>query len=79
MTVRTLNVSTEQMMQRVMDCFSKACDNFGLTISTKKTEAMDQPATGKPYQEPRITVKEQDLQAIEDFTYLGSTLSRSEH
>ena len=71
-----LNASTEQMMQSEMDCFSKACDNFGLTISTKKTEVMYQPAPGKPYQEPRITVKGQDLQAVEDFTYLGSTLSR---
>ena len=32
----TLNASTEQMMQREMDCFSKACDNFCLTVSTKK-------------------------------------------
>ena len=44
-----LNASTEQMMQREMDCFSKACDNFGLTISTKKTEVMYQSAPGKPY------------------------------
>ena len=72
-----LNASTEQKMQHEMDCFSRACDNFGLTISTKKTEVMYQPAPGKPYQEPHIIVKEQNLLAVDNFTYLGSTLSRT--
>ena len=52
------------------------CDNFGLTISTKKTEVMYQPAPGKPYQESHITVKGQNLQAVDNFTYLGSTSYR---
>ena len=60
-----------------MDGFSTACDNFGLTTSTKNTEVMYQPAPGNPYQEPNITVKGQRLQAQENFTYIGSTLSRS--
>ena len=64
-------------MQLEMDGFSTACDNFGFTISTKKTEVIYQPAPGNPYQEPSITVKGQRLQAVENFTYLGSTLSRS--
>nr|KAG5698969.1 hypothetical protein BaRGS_033482 [Batillaria attramentaria] len=51
-----LNAGSEQEMQTSMDRFSVACDNFGLTISTKKTEVMSQPAAGKPYQEPHITV-----------------------
>ena len=72
-----LNATTEQQMQDEMDCFSGACDNFGLTISTKKTEVMYQPAPGKPYQEPHVTVKGQKLQAVDNFTYLGSTLSRA--
>ena len=38
---------------------------------------MYQPAQENPYQEPNITVKGQRLQAMENFTYLGSTLSRS--
>ena len=50
------------------DRFSSACDNFGLTISTKKTGVMFQPA-------PHIQVNGQTLQAVETFTYLGSTLS----
>jgi len=72
-----LNADTEQKMQHEMDCFSRACDNFGLIINTKKTEVMYQPTPGQPYQEPHITVKGQELQAVDSFTYLGSTLSRA--
>ena len=64
-------------MQRSMDLFSTACTNFGLTISTKKTEVMYQPAPGKQYQEPTVTVSGQKLAAVDKFMYLGSTLSRS--
>ncbi|KAK3776392.1 hypothetical protein RRG08_023745 [Elysia crispata] len=68
---------TEQQMQNEMDCLSTACDNFGFIISAKKNEVMYQPAPGKPYQEPHFTVKRQKLQAVDTFTYLGSTLSRA--
>ena len=64
-------------MQHEMNCLSEACNNFGLTISTKKTEVLYQPAPGKPYHEPDITVNGQKLQAVDKFTYLGSTLSRA--
>ena len=63
-------------MQRELDRFSSACDNFGLTISTSKTKVLHQTAPGKPYHEPCITVKGLKLQAVDRFTYLGSTLSR---
>ena len=64
-------------MQGAVDRMSKACDNFQLTISTKKTEVVHQPAPGKPYSEPTITVNGQKLQVVDKFTYLGSTLSRA--
>ena len=48
-------------------------------ISTKKTEVVHQPAPGKPYSEPTITVNGQKLQVVDKFTYLGSTLSRAVH
>ena len=51
-----LNGSEEQEMQAKMDSFSAACNNFGRTISTKKTEVMFQPAPGNQYHEPQITV-----------------------
>ncbi|XP_047501815.1 uncharacterized protein LOC125047580 [Penaeus chinensis] len=61
-----LNSGTKQKMQHEMDCFSRACDIFGLIISTKKIEVMK-----------HIMEKGQELQAVDSFTYLGSTLSRA--
>ena len=58
---------------------SKECDNFQFTISIKKREVVHQPAPGKPYSEPTITVNGQKLQVVDKFTYLGSTLSRAVH
>ena len=42
-----LNAGSAEDMQHSMDLFSNAFSNFGLTISTKKTEVMYQPATKK--------------------------------
>ena len=40
---------------------------------------MYQPAPGKPYEVPVITMNGQNLLAVDNFTYLGSTLSRVVH
>lgn len=72
-----LNAATEGQMQESMNSFSTACKNFGLTISTKKTEVLHQPAPQKPYIEPVITIDGEPLKTVDKFTYLGSTLSRS--
>ncbi|XP_005102894.1 uncharacterized protein LOC101847595 [Aplysia californica] len=74
-----LNASTEECMQNEINCFTLACDNFGLTINTKKTEVLYESAPGQPYTVPHIMVKGQKLQAADHFTYLGSTLSRAVH
>ena len=74
-----LNAGSAEDMQHSVDLFSTACNNFGLTISTKKTEVMYQPAPNKPYQEPTVTVNGQKLAAVDRFTYLGSTLSPCVH
>ena len=71
------NATTKANMQNNADKFSVASDNFGLTISIKKTEVMCQPLPGKPYVEPNITIKRQRLKLVEKFTFLGSTLSKS--
>ena len=42
------NAKSEEKMQGAVDRMPKACDNFQLTISTKKTEVVHQPAPGKP-------------------------------
>ena len=60
-----------------MDLFATACTDFGLTISTKKTEVLYQPPPGRPYQEPSITVNGEKLVAAEKFVYLGSTLAKN--
>ena len=62
-----------------MDQVSDSCDSYDLTISIKKTEIVYQPAPGKPYKEPTITVKGHRLQVVDKFPYLGSTLSRVVH
>ena len=61
------------------DQVSDSCDSYDPTISIKKTEVVYQPALGRPYKEPTITVKGQRLQMVDKFTYLGSTLSRVVH
>ena len=58
------NAKSEVKMQGAVDCMSKACDNFKLTISTKKTEVVHQPAPGKPYSEPTITVNGQNFKLL---------------
>ena len=52
-----MNVPSMPSMTRKhnKDAFSSACENFGLTISTKNSAVMYQPAPRKPYQKPYIT------------------------
>ena len=71
------NASSEAKMQRAMDQVSQSCDNYDLTISTKRQRMYTNPVPGKPYNEPTITVKK--LKVVDKFTYLGSTLSRAVH
>nr|VZI46788.1 unnamed protein product [Spirometra erinaceieuropaei] len=67
-------------MQRSIDLFSAACENFGLVIKTQKTVMMHQPppnsATGHN-EPPEISVNGTQLQVVENFPYLGNTLSRN--
>nr|VZI24201.1 unnamed protein product [Spirometra erinaceieuropaei] len=67
-------------MQRSMDLFSSACENFGLVINTQKTVVMHQPPPNSataPNAPPQINVNGTQLQVVENFPYLGSTLSRN--
>ena len=70
---------TEKEMQKGVDQVSVSCDSNDLTISIKKIEVVYQPAPGKPYKEPTITVKGQRLQLVDKFIYFESTLSRVVH
>nr|VZI31873.1 unnamed protein product [Spirometra erinaceieuropaei] len=74
-----LNTTSEAEMQRSMDLFSAACENFGLIINTQKTVVVHQPppnlATAP--NAPQISVNGTQLQVVENFPYLGNTLSRN--
>ncbi|BHF71536.1 hypothetical protein SprV_0401459400 [Sparganum proliferum] len=77
-----LNTTSKEEMQRSMDLFSAACENFGLVINTQKTTVMHQPppnsaATAPNAPPPQISVNGTQLQVVENFPYLGSTLSRN--
>ena len=64
-----------EAIQRLCDCFSTAARRFGLTISIKKTEVLYQPARGNVYVPPNISIEGKQLNAVENFKYLGSTIS----
>ncbi|BHF73663.1 hypothetical protein SprV_0401674500 [Sparganum proliferum] len=72
-----LNTTSEEEMQRSMDLFSAACENFGLVINMQKTVVMHQPQpnTATPPNAPQISVNATQLQVVENFPYVGSTLS----
>nr|VZH91193.1 unnamed protein product [Spirometra erinaceieuropaei] len=75
-----LNTTSEEEMQRSMDLFSAACENFDLVINTQKTVVMHQPPPNSataPNAPPQISVNGTKLQVVENFPYLGSTLSRN--
>ncbi|VDN38607.1 unnamed protein product [Dibothriocephalus latus] len=64
-------------MQRSIEQFAAGCTNFGLTISTDITLIMHQSPPGVDYNAPRINVNGAELKTVDDFAYLGSTLSRN--
>ncbi|BHF73687.1 hypothetical protein SprV_0401676900 [Sparganum proliferum] len=78
-----LNTTSEEEMQRSVDLFSAAsavCENFGLVINTQKTVVMHQPPPPKtppPTNLSQISMNGTQVQVVENFPYLGSTLSRS--
>nr|VZI26820.1 unnamed protein product [Spirometra erinaceieuropaei] len=75
-----LNTTSEEEMQRSMDLFSAACENFGLVINTQKTVVMHQPPPNSataPKAPPQISVNVTQLPVVDNFPYLGSTLSRN--
>ena len=64
---------TQHDLQLLMDHFSQACRDFGLTISLKKTNVLGQ-GTETP---PAITIDEYKLDVVDQFTYLGSTITNN--
>ena len=58
---------TEETLQHIVNRFSDAAKNFGLTISLKKSETLNQPLLREAYGT--------NLNAVEHFTYLVSVIS----
>ncbi|BHF59363.1 hypothetical protein SprV_0100232000 [Sparganum proliferum] len=58
-----------------MYLFTAACDNFDLAINTEKTVVMHQPPPDAAYVTPQINVNGSQLQVVDNFIYLDSTLS----
>ena len=66
---------TEEALQHIVNRFSAAAKNFGLTISLKKTEVLYQPPPREAYSPPHVSIDDTNLNAVEHFTYLGSVIS----
>ena len=66
----------EKVLQHIVNHFSDAAKVIGLTISLKKTEVFYQPPPREAYSPPHISIDGTNLNAVEDFTYLGSIISR---
>ena len=62
---------TQQELQALMDRFSQACKDLGLTISLKKTNVLGQHTM----ELPAITIDDYELDVVEQFTYLDSTIT----
>ncbi|VDM02925.1 unnamed protein product [Schistocephalus solidus] len=63
-----LNTTTEEEMQRSMDLFAAACDNFGLRINTEKTVVMHQPPLNVIYTAAHINFNGAQLKSVDTFT-----------
>ncbi|XP_069985579.1 uncharacterized protein [Penaeus vannamei] len=63
----------EKHLQKLMDRFSQACEDFRLTISLKKTSILSK----KTESPPTITISNYQLDVVQEFTYLGSTVTDS--
>ena len=61
----------ESSLQHLMNRFSEACQQFGLTISIKKTTVMGQLVDNTP----KICIESEQLKTVNEFTYLGSVIS----
>ena len=62
-----------EALQHLMNRFSEACQDFGLSISQKKTQVMGQDTDSPPV----FRLADQTLDVVHDFVYLGFTISDS--
>ena len=65
----------ETDLQLIANRFAEASRLFGLTISLGKTEVLFQPAPTSIAAPPSISIEGTPLKTVDDFKYLGSTIS----
>nr|VZI16523.1 unnamed protein product [Spirometra erinaceieuropaei] len=70
-----LSAVPEADMQWGMGLFAAGCAKYGLTINTKKMVTVHQPPPNGACSAPRIYVNGTQLRAVDNFVYLGGTLS----
>ena len=68
-----LTSHSEEGLQHLIAKLSHNCKKFGLTISLRKTNILAQGAESPPV----ITIDNTELEVVDTFTYLGSTMSSS--
>ena len=70
-----LEAHSFQNIQLISNKFAEAAQKYGLLINIKKIEVMFQPAPGKAYNAPVVTVEGAPLKPVTEFCYLGSILA----
>ncbi|XP_071507368.1 uncharacterized protein [Diadema antillarum] len=70
-----LIVHSQSALQCLTSCFAVNAKAFGLEVSLKKTEVLHQPAPRQDYQSPHITIGQTERKTVDQFTYLGSTIT----
>ena len=67
-----LIAESQQKLQKVTDKVNESSKRFGLKINAEKTKVM---VVGQKNRHIRITLKNEKLEQVEEFTYLGSVMS----
>ena len=62
----------EEQLQSIVNSFSNTCSAFGVKISVKKTVTMNHRT-----QVAKITLNDEALETVENFSYLGSIMSNN--
>ena len=62
-------------LQAMLNSFSDASKQFGLTISLGKTEVLFQRAPNSVTPQPAIFIDDVELKVVDSFIYLGSIIS----
>ena len=71
MLFAAVTTHTQQELQALTDRFSQACKDFGRTVSLKKTNVLGQDTM----ELPAITIDDYELDVVEQFAYLGSSIT----